>query len=292
MDEFTFSIGNQNASILAGRHDFYPSFCSTPNEQAYTEEIEKQDECAAGVQSTTDSSTLYEEILVPNRSEDNATGLHATARPFSDEIHGYIPKDSALMRSISRRRPIALLIDESVVKDETSALDSLIGDLRDISSSKSACAALIIEDINPDWAQALQAEYPDFLSSKFLVEHMAQLDSSLATKEAIEELKIDIKRCCPRTKLTASDVEGPREVKKTELEFFDQSPAINGNHIDMLIVDIAHGHIPSNARCSEEARQDIFERTVGGSWRKISTRISWCKLDANIRETPRSSVKV
>lgn len=285
MDEFSVSVGKQNAGLLAGRMDLKPGLSSAMDSDQRTQTGEtggtgEQHNRLASDQVTSDLLLPCTNDPVPDPIGDVKTGFCSLTTRFIDELHKHIPENSALMQSIRSRDSSALIINELNADGAASPLDNLVDNLRHISSRRRS-TALVIKDINPDWAQALLDEYHNSISATFFLEHMARFDSFSATEKAVEQLKGDVEKYCLETKLSISLIESERKIKKIGLEF-RRPPASNGNHIDILLDDVRKETIPPDALYSGTTRRDVFEQTTDGSWKKLSTRMSWCRLNESI----------
>lgn len=285
MDEFSVSVGKQNASILVGRMGLEPVLSPTTdtNHKTRAGETGEQNNYPASDQATPNVFLPCRSDLVSVPVEEKENGLRSLKPRFEDELHKHIPENSPLLQSIRSRDSSALIINEPNAAGASSPLHSLVGNLRHI-SSRCRSTALIIQDINPGWAQILLDEYPNSIDANFFLEHMARFDSFTATDKAVEQLRGDIDRCRLKTNLSSSPIEGLRRIKRIEFEFFDRPPASHGNHIDMLFDDVTKDGVPPGTFYARDSRRDVFEQATDGSWKKLSTRMSWCKLDEHIRK--------
>lgn len=275
MEELSSSIDHQNAAILMGHSvvSIPDSTSASPlNRQPHPEkDFPKQYEGQAG------ATENYIEALIPTAKEENEP--KSMEKSFADDLDQYMPKDSILRRSIRERRPDGLLIDEhyaSGCKIDRLSLSFLEGVRAD--ATLMSGTALIIQDINQDWAQVLLSKFPRSIHSAFLAEHMIRIDSALATDEAIEQLRKDISKSSPGTKLTYGMT---KRRKTTEFEFPRRSSEDNGLHLDILFETNKYSPIPSEIPFSDGPRRDVFEKDSSNHWRRASTRLSWCQLEEN-----------
>ena len=277
MEEFCHSIGHQNATILTGSSaDFAPLLASVPlSRQQPHAEIAEDQEDTTDTQNSADSG---EDSVETNAHQENAKGERdGVEKSFADALHAYIPEDSILMRSIRDRKPHAQFISERYpvgchVNDlEDCALRELL-----VESELYNGGALIIQDVNRDWAEILRSEFPESVYTTFLAEHMIRLDAASTTDAALEQLEKDISSGCPDTKMEVNRSDDGRLVVDFRTPY--QTPKDKGLHIDFLFETMRMKRVPAGFSFSGGTRRIIFEKDLSNHWRRASHRMSWCQL--------------
>lgn len=278
MEELSFLLAQENAAILLGQsvHSTHKRLDTIPNRHSHTGKPEdlnplKENRSRAGAtdESTKPSISTIDDKCMPRQM----------ASSFANALDDYVPEDSVLRCSIRERKPDGLLINGHYASG--CKIDRLSSEfLEDVRADSMALGgtALIIQDINEDWAQALLSKFPRSICSAFLAEHMIRIDSACATDEAIEQLRKDIEKSSLETRLAY----GITECRKTtEFGFPLRSSESSGLHLDILLETKKYSPIPSEIPFSDGPRRDIFEKDPSNHWRRASTRLSWCQLKEN-----------
>jgi hypothetical protein len=205
-------------------------------------------------------------------------------KSFADDLDEFVPKDSLLRRSITKRKPSGLLINELYPSGcNITQLDSVFLEEVRADSVPSGGTALIIEDVNQDWADSLCSAFPNTAHSAFLAEHMIRIDSAMANDDVLERLSNEMVEYNPDTKL---DYGVMGSCKTTEFRFPSRPMETNEFHIDVLIETSEAKSCPSDMPFSHGPRRDVFEKSITNHWRRTSTRLSWCQLDENLCRNP------
>lgn len=279
MEELSFLIDHQNATMLLSQaSDSRPDskLATPPNRQLHKWETENP---LSLEESQSQAGAAEKPINIFTSEMDDKDKSSPTNISFADDLDEYISEDSVLRRSIRQRTPDGLLINEHYASG--CKIDRLSPSfLEDVRADSMALGgtALIIQDINQDWAQVLLSKFPMTVHSAFLAEHMTRIDSACATDGAIEQLRKDIAKGSSGTRLTYKITE---RRKTTEFEFPLRSSESSGLHLDILLETNKYSPIPSEIPFSDGPRRDIFEKDPSNHWRRASTRLSWCKLEEN-----------
>ena len=278
MEELCRSIGHQNATILTGQsassaQSLAPIRLSY--QQPYAENAHNQED----TRKSQDGADDGEKSVTSIDSGETRIGPERTSvdASFTDELSAYIPKDSVLMRSIRDRKPKGLFITErypvgcQIQNLEGDLLQQLLAD-----SNLLTGGALIIQDINQDWAEILRSEFPETVHTTFLAEHMSRLDDDSTTEASLKRLGNEISNVCPGARLTATDFSD--ECLAINFGFPFRLPKHNGMHIDFLFQTMALERVPRDYSFLEETRRTVYEKDASKRWRRVSHRMSWCQL--------------
>jgi hypothetical protein len=196
---------------------------------------------------------------------------------FIDELSAYIPKDSALMRSIRDRKPQGLLINERYPVG--CKIDDLSGGLLQdlVADSKSPMGgALIIQDINQDWAEIVRSEFPKSVHTTFLAEHMVRLDGKSITEAPMRQLGKQIGNVCPDARVRVTHFSD--ECLAVDFGFPFRLPKHKGLHIDFLFQTMGLERVPMDYSFLDGTRRTVYEKDASNHWRRVSHRMSWCQL--------------
>ena len=257
-----------------------PPHVTMPHQQACVESLEEQ-KCTGRIQDSPDNGEkpikAHVSMEAGKRARDDAS------ISFADGLSAYIPVETVLMRSIRERIPQSLFVNERY--SSGCAIHDLNGGVLQDLYAKSASptgGALIVQDINQEWAEILHAGFPESVHPTFLAEHMIRLDDTSATDTALEQLKKDIDSSCPDTKMERTRPTNDRF--SVEFEFPSQSPKHKGLHVDFLFETAELERLPSDLLFSDRSRRNVFEKDASDNWRRISHRVSWCRLGGQFCE--------
>jgi hypothetical protein len=292
MDELCLSIANQNATILTGRSVGSVSLLAPatfPPQGPYAGKAKNQQYTRKRQDSVDDGG----KSIQSNDSEETDKGReHESLRgSFTEELSAYIPKDSVLMRSIRDRKTQGLFFSERYsvgckIQDlEGDLLQDLLAD-----SNSSTGGALIVQDINQDWAEILRSEFPRAARTTFLAEHMLRLDESSVTEASMKQLGKEIGNVCPDARMKAKHFSD--ECLAVDFGFPFRLPKHEGLHIDILFDTIGLERVPLDYSFLEGTRQTVYEKDASNHWRQASHRISWCKLSDQFCKTECLSLDV
>ena len=278
MEELCHSIGNQNATILTGRPAgsvpllapvTFPSqgpYAGKAKNQQYTRKT--QDGVEYGKKSVISDDS---EGTDKEREHESADGS------FAEELGAYIPKDSVLMQSIRDRKTQGLFFSERypVGCKIHDLKGGLLQDLL-VDSNSSTGGALIVQDINQDWAEILRYELPGAARTTFLAEHMIRLDAKSVTEPILRQLGMEIGNVCPDARMKAKHFSD--ECLAIDFGFPFRLPKHEGLHIDFLSDTIGLERVPLDYSFLDGTRKTVYEKDASNHWRRASQRISWCKL--------------
>lgn len=292
MEELCRSIGHQNATILTGRSagptpsaaHVVPS-CQQPyaDRSKNLEDQEKMQDGTDDVESSIETNDSEEDRNYKAQEFESADGS------FTEELSAYIPKDSVMMKSIRNRKPQGLLINERyTVGCRVHSLEG--GILRDMSddSKSSTGSALIIQDINQDWAEILRSEFPKSVQTTFLAEHMVRLDETSVTEASMRQVGTEIINVCPHARMKVTHFND--ECIAVDFGFPFQLPKHEGVHVDFLFDTMER--VPMDYSFLHGTRQTVYEKDASKQWRRASHRISWCKLAEQFRKAECLSLDV
>jgi hypothetical protein len=321
MEELCRSIGHQNAAILTGRSaGFAPSStpvalgCQQPyaqrartqedtrkahdgvddGEKSFTTSDSEESNKGLGHESIDGSFTDDGELSVRTKDcEEHAEGRkhESVGGSFTEELSAYVPKDSILMRSIRDRKPQGLLFNERyTVGCKIHDLEG--GILQDMleSSKFSTGGALIIQDINQQWAEILHTQFPASARTTFLAEHMVRLDAESVTEADMRQLGKEIGNVCPDARMKVKDFSD--ECLAVDFGFPFRLPKHEGMHIDFLFDTVGLERVPSDYSFLDGTRQTVYEKDASSRWRRASHRMSWCKLAEKFCKTKCLSLDV
>jgi hypothetical protein len=272
MEPLCTPTGPQNAKTLTGQADSIKL-----DQQCHAQKHNERDNLrnAQSTAGADDMSAASRPSVKGNKERTNSM-----RKSFADNLDEIIPKDSLLRRSITERKPSGLLINELYPSGcNTNQLDSVFLEEVRADSVPSGGTALIIQDVNQDWANSLCSAFPRITHSSFLAEHMIRIDSAIANDEVLERLSNEMVENNPDTKL---DYGVMGSCKTTEFRFPSRPMGTNGFHIDVLIETREAKSCPSDMPFSHGPRRDVFEKSTTNHWRRTSTRLSWCQLDENL----------
>jgi hypothetical protein len=258
MEEFSDSIGRQNAKLLmTGRSSPAPPL--DPSTLSFGKPTTK---------------SYHDQGKTSNTGQNETV---PTLEPFAETLKTYIPEDSVLMQSITRRKPSAVFMNEQNPHgfENGRSIAYLLDKMR--VSSQTGGSALIIQDVDQFWAQRLLLEFPRSVHRAFLAHHMIRLDSFSATDQTLEKLEEDITRNHQGAKLETHLF---NRHKSVEFVFPTPSTDISGCHLDCLFQNIEESGnaVPLHVPFSDGPRKDLFEKDQFDVWRRTSTRLSWCRL--------------
>ena len=117
---------------------------------------------------------------------------------------------------------------------------------------------MIIQDVSQDWAEILRSEYPKFVHSTFLAEHMIRLDGLSTNDVALEQLRKDLSSSCPDTKMYVDRPTNGRSI--VDFDFPFRPSTHMGLHVDFLFETIDMERVPSNFSFSGGPRRNVFEK--------------------------------
>jgi hypothetical protein len=201
----------------------------------------------------------------------------STGGSFTDELSAYIPKESVLMRSMRNRKSEGLFVSERYpVGCKIDSLEDVL--LQDLlaDSSSSTGGALIIQDINQDWAEILHSEFPKSAHTTFFAEHMVRLDGVSITDASMKQLAKDIGTVCPDARM--GEKHFGDKCLALDFGFPFRLPKHNGFHIDFLFQTMGLERVPTKYSFLGGTRQTVYEKDASNHWRRASHRISWCQL--------------
>jgi hypothetical protein len=240
----------------------------------------------------------------PENDQNNAG---AVKKSLVDTLKELIPERSVLMRSIQKRVSSAVWMIDKDPRDDriSSAMETEPGgsqtnhckSLQELEnfirtcSTVSGAVALIVEDIDLQWAQPILSRFPESVSPAFLAQHMVRLDSTATTDADIQKLQHDISMHCPGTDLVSRRLGNRYSRKLIDLAFPATTKSHTGEaHIDCSLSGTLIGDLSPPAFTLDRARQDVFEEVRPKVWRRVTTRISWCRLEENLRGSCHSSL--
>lgn len=278
MEELCRSIGIQNATILTGRSAHSaPSLAPVriPCQEPHAEKAKPQED-TRNTQAGTDDG---EKSVTSDDSEENKIGQEhkSVDVSFIDELSAYIPKESVLMRSIRDRKPQGLFVAErypigcKIRGLENDILQDLLAD-----SNASTGGALIIQDINNDWAEILHSEFPESVHTTFLAEHMIRLDEDSITEASLSQLGKEIGNICPDARLKAEHFSD--KCLAIDIGFPFRSPEHDGLHIDFVFETARLERVPMDYSFKGGTRRTVYEKDASEHWRRASQRVSRCQL--------------
>lgn len=278
MEELCRSIGHQNATILSGR-SAGPAPPLAPVTLSCQQPYAERSQGHGDKEKMQDGTDDGESSVETNNSEENDKGLEheSVGLSFTDEISAYIPKDSVLMRSMRNRKPEGLFVNERYLAGckinalEDGVLQDLLAD-----SNSSTGGALIIQDVNPDWAEILHSEFPKSAHTTFFAEHMVRLDDESITEASMRQLGKEIGNLCPDARMGVKNFSD--ESLAVDFGFPFRLPKHNGLHIDFLFQTVGPEHVPTEYSFLGGTRQTVYEKDSSNNWRRASHRISWCQL--------------
>lgn len=278
MEELCLSVGNQNATILTGRSAGSAPLLAPVTiscQQPYAGKSKDQEY----TRKTKAGADGGERPVISNDSEetDRRREHGFVDGSFTEELSAYIPKDSVLMRSIRNRKTQGLFFSERYpVGCKIHDLEGgLLQDLL-IDSNSSTGGALIIQDINQDWAEILRSEFPESARTTFIAEHMVRLDGKSVTEESMRQVGKEIGEVCPDARMRAKHFSD--ECLAVDFGFPFRLPKHEGLHIDFLFDTIGLERVPLDYSFLDGTRQTVYEKDASNHWRQASQRISWCKL--------------
>jgi hypothetical protein len=249
-----------DAADLAG-HD--RSASHTVNDTSNTERI---------IQSVAHEFEAYEQRSLPGES-------------FVEALREYMPEESVLMRCIERRQTRAWLMDGKSFPTTPISLSTLgtrLGELSTQPARANDCV-LVLGDINPSWAQKLLSEFPQSVHHLFLAQNMMRFDSGSVTDEAIKGLELDFLKKSPASRLAFNhDYDS---LKWTISGFPPPATETKGFHVDCDIramMRFGFERSGTAVRRLVGLRSDSFEKDFWGDWRRTSTRLSVCQLEAQL----------
>jgi hypothetical protein len=226
----------------------------------------------AGADETSDASQPS-----VKRDEEKPNPMRKSVADCLDEL---IPRNSLLRRSIRERKPIGILINDLYPSGcKIDQLDSTFLEEMRADSVTLGGTALIIQDVNQDWADSLCSAFPRTAHSVFLAEHMIRIDSAIASDGVLEQLSNEMAEYKPDAKLSYENM-GCR--KTTEFRFPSRPLETSGFHIDILIEASGAKSCPSDMPFSHGPRREVFEKSPTNYWRRTSTRLLWCQLNENL----------
>jgi len=279
MDEFCHSIGIQNATILTSQlASPAPSLAPVtiqcpPETPLYAEKTKNLED----TKKTQDGADDGEKSVIPNDSEEKEGEHESVGESFADELSAYIPKNSVLMRSIRDRKPQGLFVNERYPLGQTISyvkngmLEDLLAD-----SNSTAGGALIIQDINQEWAENLRSTFPRSAHTTFFAEHMARLDADSITEASLRQLGGEISDICPDARMRGKHFDDERLAVGFDFPF--QLPKHKGRHIDFLFQTRRLERFDAEFSFSNGTRQTVYEKNASNHWRRASSRMSWCQL--------------
>lgn len=278
MDELCHSIGIQNATILTGRSlgpapSLAPATISCP--QPHAVKANPQEDTRKAQAGADDG----EKSVTSNDSDETKIGQkhESVSLSFADELSAYIPKESVLMRSIRDRKPQGLFVAErypigcKIHGLGNDILQDLLAD-----SNASTGGALIIQDINQDWAEILRSEFPDSVHTTFLAEHMVRLDEDSITEASLSQLGKEMGNICPDAKLKAENFSD--KCLAIDIGFPFRPPEHDGLHIDFVFETARLERVPMDYSFKGGTRRTVYEKDASEHWRRASQRASWCQL--------------
>jgi hypothetical protein len=250
----------QGAADLAGQ-DRSASY--TVNHTSTTERI---------IQSVAHEFEAYEHRSLPGES-------------FVEALREYMPEESGLMRCIKRRQTRAWLMDGKSFPTTTISLSNLgtrLGELHTQPARANDCV-LVLEDINPSWAQKLLSEFPQSVHHMFLAQNMMRFDSGSVTDEAIKTLELDFRNISPASRLAFNHDDDSLEW--TISGFPPSAKETKGFHMDCDVRAMMKFRFERSGTALRRVvglRSDSFEKDFWGKWRRTSTRLSVCQLEAQL----------
>lgn len=207
-------------------------------------------------------------------------------------IKRLIPMESSIMRSIFTREPRNIFINANQPQGAELDLLDLSSHIRQAPPGGSA---LIIQDINIEWADFLLSRFPDSLSPAFFAKHMIRLDSSMISgktaskaSEKLEGLKAALSEHLPTTRVDSSQpTEDRLAVHSTTEDWLMVHLNLGlpndgkGIHVDCDLGSLTDRNPEFPYPASDSERWDVFEKygSKKSHWRSIRTRISWCRLE-------------
>ena len=276
MEELCRSVGHQNATILTGRSAAPSLAPATLSCQHPYAEKAKPHEDTRKTQAGTDDG---EKPVTTNDSEETKIGQEnkSADESFTDELSAYIPKDSILMRSIRNRKPQGLFVTERYPAGckIRSLENGLLQDMLDDSNSSTG-GALIIQDVNQDWAEILRSEFPESVHTTFLAEHMIRLDVNSITEASLSRLGEEIGNICPGARLGEKYLSD--KCLAIDFGFPFRLPEHNGLHIDFVFETARLERVPMEYSFKGGTRRTVYEKDAFERWRRASQRVSWCQL--------------
>lgn len=211
------------------------------------------------------------------------------------------------MRSIEARKPNALLVNEKHpegLKWWAPAMDSNLKHLHE-NPPRSGGSALIIQDIDREWGQALISKYPRQLCPEFLAKHMIRLDSPSAVEEAREvptstwraiqqDRGFGFEDCLLRglTSFLPEDINGFHV--DCNLSSVIQSPsAWSTTHVVSTTItetSISAGITGLTGSTGHRHEKTTEEFRLPKIWKKTRTRLSCCQLEDHFCENSTPSI--
>ena len=195
------------------------------------------------------------------------------------------------MRSILAREPRSLFVNGNQPQGiELSPTDlSAYTEKMPVGGS-----ALIIQDVNIRWADALLSNFTESLSTKFFAKHMLRLDSSSISGETaieasmhLKDLRTKLRQHCPGTLLESSPASNDWLTVQLSTDLQTDLQNDEGGHVDCDPSSLTRRNPAIYYQAPESVRWDVFERHVSKDtqWRSFRSLISWCQLDEHLCET-------
>lgn len=198
-----------------------------------------------------------------------------------------VPKGSHLQLSIDRRDCSMWLVDDNkIISKEIGTFQDPRSVFKEMRQKIAAGCVLIIENLNSNICKALEIEHPN-IDRAFLVHHMLRFDDPIFGND-VEGLEEELRLHHSDPNLCAVDFhEGPNLNigLSLRLPLFEHDKSCI--HLDGVYVPLLDTPLELNAmedvmmtsiQSRTEFRHEQFRRSTAGAWKKVSTRLSYCRL--------------
>jgi hypothetical protein len=154
------------------------------------------------------------------------------ASDFEEVLRKYIPENSFWMHCIKDRQTQAWLMDGKSPHTASNSLSDLDSRLEGLRADRplTTSRVLVLEDINPKWAQKLLSKSPHSVHPSFLAQNMMRFDSCSVTDKAIKELELNFGKTSPASGLTFGHDDG--RLEWTISGFPPPATEVKGFHMD------------------------------------------------------------
>lgn len=198
-----------------------------------------------------------------------------------------IPQGSHLQRSIDRRDCSMWLVDDNkMISKKSGILQDPAPVFKEMRQKIAAGCVLIIENLNSNICKGLEIEHPN-LDRAFLVHHMLRFDEPIFGDD-VESLEEELRLHHSDPSLCAvnfHEVPGLNISLDLNLPLFEHDKSCI--HLDAVYAPLLETPLELNAmedvmmdsiQTQTEFRHERFWRSTAGTWKKVSTRLSYCRL--------------
>jgi len=237
-----------------------------------------------------------EPVVSSESSDCDQEDAGMTGTLLEDIIGEYVPKGSDLELAARHRRSSSWFVrnDGTVwgprMRLALDGMEAHHGWWESDSSTRKGL--LIVQDINLEWCMALHAKYPEALPPEHLVGHVVRFEEDLLSPENSEHIQSDLRMRYPDSGVTVSSEGNFMAIK---MHYGPQCPTRPGTSFDINLTletpsaearaHLSALHTQNSLDVDLDCRQDVFEKGRTNTWRRISARTSFFRLETDLCKT-------